>query len=65
MNGCIYGIFFGILNCFGKNSTVSDIFSTIVLGMYVLWHLYCSIAGLMYQPYFPCGAHDAQLFGIL
>ena len=29
----------GMLNCFGKNSTVSDIFSALVLGMYALCYI--------------------------
>ena len=50
----------GVLDFSGENSTVSDILSTLVLGIYVLWYLYCSIYGPMYQPYSPCGAHDAR-----
>ena len=56
---------FVMLNYFGENSTASDILSGIVLGMYVLWHLYCSIAGMMYQLYSTFGAHDTRSFGIL
>ena len=56
---------FGMLNCFGKNSTVSGILSDLVLCMYALWHLKCSVSGRMYQPPYTCGAHDARMFGIL
>ena len=56
---------FVMLNCFGGNSTVSDILYTIVFGVYVLWHMYCSISGPMYQPSSPGGAHDARSFGLL
>ena len=38
----------GMLNCLGKNYTVSDINSAIVLGMYALCHLYWSVAVTMY-----------------
>ena len=55
----------GMFNCFGGNSNVSDILYTIVLGVYVLWHLYCSISDPMYQPSSPGGAHDARSFGLL
>ena len=54
-----------MLNYFGGKSTVSDILSALVLGMYVLWHLQCSISGPMYQLSSTCGAHDARLFGLL
>ena len=30
---------FGMLNCFGKNSTVSDILSALVLVIYALLHM--------------------------
>ena len=39
----ICGIFF----CFGKNSTVYDIISALVLGMYALWNLESYIADPM------------------
>ena len=55
----------GTLICFGKNSTVSDILSALVLGMYALWRLYCSIVFPMYQPPSQCGSHDAISFGLL
>ena len=29
----------GMLNCFGENSAVSDIFSALVLVLYALWHM--------------------------
>ena len=54
-----------MLNYFGKNSTVSDILSAVVLGVYALWHLQCSISGPMYQPYSQFGAHNARSFGLL
>ena len=56
---------FGMLNCFGGNSNVSDILSDIVLGMYALWHIQCYIDGLMYHTHYRCGAHDALSFGQL
>ena len=55
----------GMLNVLVEKSNVFEISSALVLGMYDLWHLYCSMAGTMYQPNSPCGAHDALLFGIL
>ena len=44
---------------------MSDILSTLVLGMYALWDLYCSISGTMYPPSSPCGFHDALSFDLL
>ena len=55
----------GILNVFGENSTVSDILSDLLLGVYALWYLYCSITVPMYQTYSPCSAHYARSFGLL
>ena len=37
----------GVLNCFGENSTVSDILSSLVLSKYVLFQMWCSISGMM------------------
>ena len=55
----------GTFNCFGENCTLSDILSVLVLGIYVLWHIYCSMNGPMYQQSYTCIAHDDQSFGIL
>ena len=54
-----------MLNFFGEKSTVSDILSTIVLGIYDVWNLQCSISGPMYQASSPRGDHDALQFGLL
>ena len=43
-------VIFGMIKFLVKNSTVSEIRSAPVLGMYALWHMYCSKAGPMYQP---------------
>ena len=56
---------FGMLNCLGGNSTVSDIRSALVLGIYDVWNIECAMSGPMYQPRYPCGAHDDILFGLL
>ena len=49
----------------GKKSTVSEIRCALILWMYTLWHLSCSMAGLMYQPRSPCGAYHFLSFRIL
>ena len=56
---------FGMLNIIGKKYTVSDIRSDPVLGVYVIWKMYCSVAGQMYQPGSTCGSHDDLSFGLL
>ena len=56
---------FGMLNCLGGNSTVSNIISALVLAIYDLCYLYCSTHGPMYQPSSPCAAHDDISFGLV
>ena len=48
----------------GGNSTVSEIRCALIFEMYALWHMYCSVSDTIYQPYHPCDAHDALLFGL-
>ena len=56
---------FGMLNFMGKKSTVSDIRSALVLGVYTSCHFECPMSGPMHQPVFPCNAHDTLYFGLL
>ena len=60
----IYDIF-GMLQFMGKNSNVSDVSPTLVLGMDALWNLYCFMSGPIYQPGSQCGDQYALSFGIL
>ena len=53
---------YGIWNTFWGNYTVSNIHYALVLGMYALWHLQCSISGPMHHPSSPCGAQNSQSF---
>ena len=55
---------FGMLNFLRENSTVSKICYTLVLGIYTLWILSCSMAGPMYHPGYPCCSHDVISFGL-
>ena len=53
-----------MLNFMGVNSTVYEINSVLVFGVCVLWHVYCSMSGMMYQlgyQYF----RDVLPFGLL
>ena len=58
-------VIFGMIKFLVKNSTVSEIRYAPVLGMYALWHMYCSKAGPMYQPGSPRDDHDILSFGLL
>ena len=54
-----------MFNYLGGNFTATDVISADIFEVYALWHMQCSISVPMYQPYSPCGDHDALLFGLL
>ena len=55
---------FGMLNFLGKKSTLSGICSAIFLWVYSLWHMWCSMYGIMYHPGSTFGDHYALFFGL-
>ena len=56
---------FGVQMFLGKNYTMSEIHSALVLGIFDLRYFDCSMDGLMYQTGSPCVSCGDKYFGLL